>query len=223
MGDAWSSWTEDGYCGGVFDLPVAVRGFALGFAIAAVVGPIGVLCIRRTLSSGFAIGWVSGLGAATADAAYASLAAFGVTALTTLLVEQRVWLRLIGGGFLLYLGLRTLRSQPAQRAAPSATVTDIVGAYGSTLALTLSNPMTILSFVAIFAGLGVGALGGALDGAVLVVGVFAGSAAWWLVLAGAVSAVRARLTPRVFRGVNVASGLVIVAFGAQSLLALVSG
>jgi threonine/homoserine/homoserine lactone efflux protein len=202
----------------MFDISIAVRGFVLGFAVAAVVGPIGVLCMRRTLSSGFLIGFLSGLGAATADAAYASLAAFGVSALTTLLVEQRLWLRLLGGAFLLYLGIRTLRSAPAQQAAAAASARGVVAAYASTLVLTLSNPMTILSFVGIFAGLGVGVLGGALGGATLVLGVFVGSAAWWLVLAGAIGAIRTRLTPRVFRGVNVLSGLVIVAFGVQSLV-----
>src|SRR5215831_20509612 len=87
----------------MFDPLTFARGFLLGFSIAAVLGPIGVLCVRRTLASGFVIGFVSGLGAATADAAYASLAAFGVSTVTTLLVDQRLWLRLIGGGFILYL------------------------------------------------------------------------------------------------------------------------
>ena len=195
------------------DLSIFGRGFVLGFAVAAVVGPIGMLCIRRTLTSGFLFGFLSGLGAAVADASYASLAAFGVTALTSLLVEHRLWLRLVGGAFLLYLGLRTLRSAPSVQAATSASVTGLAAAFASTLALTLSNPMTILSFVGIFAGLGVSGEGGL----VLVVGVFVGSAAWWLVLAGAVSTVRTRLTPPVFRAVNVLSGLVIVAFGVQAL------
>jgi len=202
----------------VFELPVLGRGFALGFAVAAVVGPIGVLCIRRTLASGFSIGFLSGLGAATADASYAALAAFGVTAVTALLVEQQLWLRLVGGGFLLYLGVRTLRSAPSARAATAASGTGVLTAFASTLALTLSNPMTILSFVGIFAGLGLSVEGGLSGAANLVLGVFVGSAAWWLVLATGVSALRTRLTPQVLRGVNVLSGLVIAAFGAQALL-----
>jgi len=173
-----------------------------------------MLCIRRTLTGGFAIGFLSGLGAAVADATYASLAAFGISALTSMMVEQRLWLRLLGGLFLLYLGARTLRSAPSAQAATSASVTGLVAAFASTLALTLSNPMTILSFVGIFAGLGVSGDGGLL----LVLGVFVGSAAWWLVLASAVAAVRTRLTARVFRAVNVVSGVVIVAFGVQALL-----
>lgn len=205
----------------MFDAPTFARGFLLGLSIAAVLGPIGVLCVRRTLASGFAVGWVSGMGAATADAAYASLAAFSVTALTVLLVEQRLWLRLIGGLFLLYLGLRTLRARPSfgGAAAASATAGGLASAYGSTLLLTLSNPMTIMSFVAIFAGLGLGAVGGTVGGVYLVVGVFLGSAAWWLVLASLVITVRSRLSPGVFRVVNVVSGLIIIGFGLQSLAA----
>ena len=203
----------------MFDIENFARGFVLGLSIAAVLGPIGVLCVRRTLASGFAVGFLSGMGAATADAAYASLAAFGVTALTALLVEQRLWLRLLGGVFLLYLGVRTLRARPAMSPAAAAGAGGLVGAYGSTLLLTLSNPMTIVSFVGIFAGLGLGVVGGLLAGAVLVFGVFVGSATWWLMLAGLVTNVRARLSPAVFRGINIASGLVIAAFGVQSLAA----
>jgi len=206
----------------MFDMTTAGRGFALGFAVAAVVGPIGVLCIRRTLASGFSIGFLSGLGAATADASYAALAAFGVTAVTALLVEQRLWLRLIGGAFLLYLGVRTLRSAPSARAATAASVTGLVTAFASTLALTLSNPMTILSFVGIFAGIGLTVEGGLSGAALLVLGVFVGSAAWWLVLAAGVTALRTRLTPGVLRSVNVLSGLVIVGFGAQALFSAVT-
>ena len=199
------------------DLSVFGRGFVLGFSIAAVVGPIGLLCIRRTLVTGFAIGFVSGLGAATADATYAAVASFGISALAAVLIDQRLWLRLIGGAFLLYLGLRTLRSEPATRAAElPATGVRLAGAYSSTLALTLSNPMTIMSFAAIFAGLGA-------SGADLVAGVFGGSAAWWLVLATSVARLRGRLTPRWFRWINISSGLLITAFGAQSLLAGVLG
>src|SRR5262249_57853671 len=97
------------------DPTLFVRGFVLGFSVAAVVGPIGLLCVRRTLATGFTIGFISGLGAATADATYAAIASLGVTALASLLIEQRLWLRLIGGAFLLYLGMRTLRTPPATR------------------------------------------------------------------------------------------------------------
>jgi len=191
------------------------RGFLIGFSIAAVLGPIGVLCVRRTLERGFLNGFFSGLGAASADATYAAIAAFGISAIASLLVDQRLWLRIVGGAFLMYLGVRTLRRAPAQHAAGLSTATSLVAAYGSTLLLTLSNPMTILSFVGIFAGLGVGALQG--DAALVVAGVFSGSAVWWLLLAAIVSRLRERLTPRTFRVVNMASGLLIAAFGVQAI------
>jgi threonine/homoserine/homoserine lactone efflux protein len=202
------------------DLPLTVRGIVLGFSIAAVFGPIGLLCLRRTLAGGFAIGFVSGLGAATADATYAAIAGFGVTALASLLVDQRRWLQLIGGAFLIYLGQRFIRSMPATSSAPDASIgLQAAGAYTSTLALTLSNPMTILSFGAIFAGLGLGGLAAnsTAEALELVLGVFGGSAAWWLVLAGAVARLRSRVTPPRLRVVNVASGVMILAFGVQSL------
>src|SRR5436853_4887961 len=97
------------------DLPLLARGSLLGFSIAAVVGPIALLCIRRTLSAGFGVGFVSGLGAATADAGYAAVAGFGISAIAALLVDQRVWLRVLGGIFLVYLALRTVRAAPAGR------------------------------------------------------------------------------------------------------------
>src|SRR5438270_13566585 len=99
------------------DFALLVRGLVLGFSIAAVVGPIWLLCLRRSLTGGFARGFVSGLGAATADATYAAVASFGITLLSSALVEQRLGLRLIGGAILLYLGVRTLRAQPADKAA----------------------------------------------------------------------------------------------------------
>ena len=204
------------------DLPLLARGSVLGFSIAAVIGPIGLLCIRRTLSAGFGVGFVSGLGAATADASYAAIAGFGISAVAAVLVDQRVWLRVGGGIFLVYLALRTLRAVPAERSADAGRAgLRLAGAYSSTVVLTLSNPMTILSFAGIFAGLGLGSLGtSSIESALnLVLGVFVGSAAWWLLLAGLIARLRGRVTPRWLRRVNVASGLIILGFGVQSLVA----
>src|SRR5579859_6719486 len=204
------------------DLLSLARGSILGFAIAAVVGPIALLCIRRTLTAGFRVGFVSGLGAATADATYAAVAGFGVSALATLLVDQRLWLRGVGGLFLVYLALRTLRAPAAEPPTERRSAgLRLAGAYASTLALTLSNPMTIMSFAGIFAGLGLGSLQASSTASALwlVLGVFGGSAAWWLVLASVTTRLRPRLTPPWLRLVNIASGLVILAFGVQSLLA----
>src|SRR5215203_5768530 len=151
-----------------------LKGMIIGFAIAAPVGPIGVLCIRRTLAEGRTSGFVSGLGAATADAAYGSVAALGLTFVTGLLIGAETWLRLLGGVFLVFLGVRTFLSRPSERPA-AARKRHLPGAYASTFVLTLANPATILSFAAIFAGLGAGSVGGdALPAVLLVPGVFLG-------------------------------------------------
>ena len=198
-----------------------LRGLVIGFSIAAPVGPIGVLCIRRTLAGGRAAGFAAGLGAATADALYGAVAGFGLTVVSTALVGRQGWLRLIGGAFLCWLGARTFLARPAEAAAQAAGGAGLLGAYASTLVLTLTNPMTILSFAAVFAGLGLGAAGGGYGAAaVLVLGVFAGSALWWLALSGAVGLLRHRVTPRGLRWVNRASGTIIAGFGLLALLSL---
>lgn len=202
------------------DISFLLRGLIIGFSIAAPVGPIGVLCIRRTLAEGRASGLVSGLGAATADAIYGCIAGFGLTFISSILISQQNWLRLIGGGFLCYLGLKTFLTRPAEQAA-SAKGNGLVGAYASTFFLTLTNPMTILSFAAIFAGLGVAsASGNYASAAVLVLGVFIGSALWWLTLSGVVSVFRARFNPRGLRWVNRISGVIITGFGLLALLSM---
>ena len=200
------------------DVSLLLRGLIIGFSIAAPVGPIGVLCIRRTLANGRAAGLVSGLGAATADALYGCIAGFGLTFISSLLIDQQGWLKLIGGLFLCYLGIRTLLSQPSERAAVAGG-RGLAGAYVSTFFLTLTNPTTILSFVAVFAGLGLASMGGDYASAlVLVLGVFCGSALWWLLLSGGVATFRSRFDTRALRWVNRLSGVVIGAFGLVALL-----
>lgn len=200
------------------DISFLFRGLVIGFSIAAPAGPIGVLCIRRTLTEGRASGLVSGLGAATADAVYGSIAGFGLTLISGFLVDQQTWLRLIGGAFLCSLGIRTLLAAPAEGAA-SVKGNGLVGAYASTLFLTLTNPLTILSFAAIFAGLGLASTSGNyVSAATLVLGVFVGSAAWWLLLSGGVSLLRSRFDARAMRWVNRISGGIITIFGVLALL-----
>lgn len=210
------------------DILILIRGIVLGFSIAAPVGPIGVLCIRRTLAEGRAGGLVSGLGAATADAIYGAIAAFGLTVISNLLVGGQFGLRLAGGAFLLYLGARTFFAPPADRAA-EAGGHGLLGAYASTFVLTLTNPLTILSFAAIFAGFGLGTERAGLTPAptldwippaTLVLGVFLGSALWWLLLSGGVSLLRDRFDARARRWVNRLSGAIIAAFGVVALLSV---
>jgi threonine/homoserine/homoserine lactone efflux protein len=199
------------------------RGLVIGFSIAAPVGQIGILCIRRTLVDGRTVGFVSGLGAATADALYGCVAAFGLTAISAFLVEQQIWLRLLGGLFLLYLGVRTMLTVPPS-ASSATTEPRLAGAYSSTFLLTLTNPSTILSFAAIFAGVGLGsaATGDPTSAAILVLGVFIGSALWWFILSGGVSLLRSRFTSRGLVWVNRISGGLLVFFGVAVLASLVS-
>lgn len=195
------------------------KGLLIGLSIAAPVGPIGVLCIQRTLAHGRMSGLATGLGAATADGMYGAIAAFGLAVISNALVGQQFWFRLIGGVFLLYLGVRTLRSKPATTAAPRAHST-LASDYLSTLFLTLTNPMTILSFIAVFAGLGLANTTTDVAPAVLMVGgVVLGSGLWWVILSAGVAAFRDRVSARL-HVVNALSGAVIIAFGVFALAGL---
>ena len=196
---------------------ILFRGILLGLAIAAPVGPIGVLCIRRTLVAGPAIGVLSGLGAATADGFYGCIAGFGLTFISQFLIDQAGWLQRVGGGFLCYLGLTTFWAQPATKAT-TATGTGMLSAYASTLALTLTNPATILSFIAIFAGLGLATTEqDYLASSLLVLGVFLGSALWWLLLSCSVNLFRAKFNLQWLQWLNRGSGLIIFTFGIVAL------
>ena len=186
------------------------KGLLIGISIAAPVGPIGVLCIRRALTEGQLTGLISGLGAATADAVYGCIAGFGLTFISGFLVNQQTVFRLIGGIFLCYLGVKTL----LEKSTPEAvTSTQAAGAFASTFFLTITNPMTILSFSGIFAGLGLMGTNSYLDAIILVVGVFLGSAAWWLFLTTGVSLFRHRFNPNTLMIVNKISGVMILTFG----------
>lgn len=207
------------------NLTFLLRGFIIGFSIAAPVGPIGILCIQRTLRYGRMTGFISGLGAATADAIYGMVAGLGLTAISGLLLSQGSLLRLAGGVFLCYLGIRTFLERPAsggQAAAEGSANLPLKNAYATTVALTLTNPMTILSFTAIFAGLGLAAGGSTWASALaLVLGVFFGSASWWLTLSFVSGLFRQKLgTPGGLRWINRISGAVILGFGIASLASL---
>jgi threonine/homoserine/homoserine lactone efflux protein len=192
-------------------------GFVVGFPIAASPGPIFFLVLRRTLARGWRSGLLAGLGVATGDATYAALAAFGVSVVTNFLIGERRWIGLAGGITIVLIGLRTLVSHGLHPDPPPEGEGNrrgrMVGAYGSMVALTLSNPPTILSFMAVFAGLGVRVGSGWQPALALVLGVMLGSVLWWVLLTTAVSLVRQRLTPRVTRGIGIASGVALVAFG----------
>jgi threonine/homoserine/homoserine lactone efflux protein len=204
------------------DLRFFIEGLIIGFSIAAPVGPIGILCIRRTWAEGRLPGLISGLGAASADALYGCIAGFGLTFISSFLINQQGWFRLVGGVFLLYLGIRTFLARPPGE--PSSTErTGLAGAYASTFFLTLTNPMTILAFAAIFAGLGVAREGkDYVSAVILVMGVFLGSTLWWVILSSGVGLFRKRFDLQALRWVNRISGILITGFGLISLLGLKS-
>lgn len=197
----------------------------MGFSIAAPVGPIGMLCIRRTLSNGMLSGFVSGAGAATADGTYGMLAALGLASVTRFMHEYQFVFHLLGGLFLLYLGCIAYKSGSAS-SAPKADHQGLLSAYASTFALTITNPMTFLSFAALFAVMGAGS-GSDLDSdtvttaAAIVAGVFIGSLLWWLILSSLVSLLRKGLSRKGMIFINKLSGLVIIGFGIVSILSVI--
>lgn len=197
------------------------KGLLLGFSIAAPVGPIGVLCIRRTLSFGRFSGLFSGLGAATADCIYAIIAAFGLTFISNFLIAGQFWLRLIGGLFLIYLGWRTFVAKVSDKTKEIAHTT-LLNDFISTFFLTITNPMTILSFLAVFAGLGLSSMESTyLEAFSLVLGVFLGSSAWWLLLSEGVTLFRKKVSDKVMRWINRIAGIIIICFGIAALATIV--
>jgi threonine/homoserine/homoserine lactone efflux protein len=198
-----------------------LKGLIIGFVIAAPVGPIGVLCARRTLMHGRRAGFFSGMGAATADAIYGFIAAFGLTFVSAFLAGHQSSLRLVGGGLLLYLGVKAFLAKPVKKTDLPRSARHYAGMYTSTFFLTLTNPMTILSFAAVFAGFGLaGTRGSVLSAGVLILGVFLGSAVWWLFLVGLFSLYRKRFQAHQLVWVNRISGTIIAASGILALLSL---
>jgi threonine/homoserine/homoserine lactone efflux protein len=201
----------------VFPTVAFGRGLLLGLAVAAPVGPMSLLCMRQTLARGFLAGLVAGLGVATADAVYGAVAALGLVAVADLLLGHQPWLRFAGGTAMIYIGIEAARTRPAAGREIDSGL-GLAGAYAATFALTLMNPSTILSFAALFAGLGLGA--GESEAAALVAlvtGVFLGSALWWLLVTGSIAAARRRISLRVQRIVNIAAGLTLVLFGLAAI------
>jgi len=200
-------------------MEIYLRGFIIGFSIAAPVGPIGLICVQRTLLQGRISGFISGMGAATADAVYGIIAGFGLTFLSGFLVSQQFWFRLLGGFFLCYLGIRTIISNPSNMDFQE-NQNGLLKNYLTTFFLTLTNPLTILSFAGIFAGLGLTRHQGNYNQAlVLVLGVFSGSASWWLILSLGVGHFKQLTSPKWMTRINWLAGSVIILFG---ILAFVS-
>ena len=195
------------------------KGLILGFSIAAPLGPIGLLCIKRTLEGGRIRGIFSGLGAASADAFYGSLAAFGLAELFQHFSWVQTWTQILGGAFIVYLGIRYLLSKSVANGEGS----EIGGAgkgrvYLTTFLLTLSNPVTIFAFLGMFAGAGVSSKGSAIW---VVAGIFCGSMLWWVVLAFITHWLGKRLSAKVLLWVNRIAGIALMGFGLWSVVSAI--
>jgi threonine/homoserine/homoserine lactone efflux protein len=209
-------------------IPYVIKGLMIGLSIAAPLGPIGILCMNRTLAEGPRMGFICGLGAALADALYALAGTVALSAIAQWVISDRVELRLVGGVFLVYLGARTFMRPgavlPAGGKLPTLLPPGWHAAFMSTFLLTLANPMTMLSFAAVFAGLGVtpaGVIKGTNSAAAaLVVGVFLGSALWWLILSTFIGRVRHFIGAHTLMLINRLSGTVLTAFGLYAIASL---
>ena len=198
-----------------------LKGVVIGFSMAVPVGPIGIVCIRRTLMKRHLSGLVSGLGVATADAVFGCIAGFGLTFIPDFLISQQVWLRLIGGLFLCTLGLKISLAKLVEEDVPSGGKS-LLGAYTSMFFLTLTYPMTILIFLGIFAGVGIGnTKDHYVSITALVLGVFTGSLLWWVILSSAIGSLRNKFKAQGMQWINRISGILIIGFGLAVLLSLI--
>ena len=204
------------------DLPIPIRGLIFGLTIAAAVGPITLLVIRRTIEHGGIYGFASGLGVATADATYGAVAAFGLTALTAVLVSGHVVLALVGGIVIVILGAKTALAKPTVAAA-DVERPGLVGAFASIYGLTMTNPLTIILYAGVFASLGLSNGASFIDAAALTLGVWLGSTLWWVILCSFLAWVRGRVSARAMLWVNRLSGLALVGFGVLAVLSAIQG
>jgi threonine/homoserine/homoserine lactone efflux protein len=202
------------------DLTFIIKGILIGFAMAVPLGPIGIICIRKTLTEGRIRGLVIGMGAATADMFYAAIAAFGLTVISDTLNEHRIWIRLVGGALLLFLGIRTFLAKPKD---PKLQIngSSALRSYLTTIFLTLTNPFTIFAFIAVFATLGLGNGLSYLSATILVVGVFIGSLLWFVILSSGVTFFRKKLDLKGLRWVNKIAGILIIISGIIAIVSLI--
>jgi threonine/homoserine/homoserine lactone efflux protein len=202
-------------------LPLTLRGLVIGFTIAAAVGPITLLVIRRTIAHGGRYGFASGLGVATADATYAAVAAFGLTAITSVLVSGHWLLGIVGGTIIVIVGIRTIRSRPSGPAA-DAERPGLAGGFASIYALTMTNPLTIVLYAGVFAGVGLVAGSSFVDAGIVTLAAWLGSTAWWVILCSVVAWARGRVSTTALLWVNRISGAALVLFGIAAIVSVIA-
>ncbi len=201
------------------ELAVFLKGIIIGFAMAVPIGPIGILCVRKTLTEGQLRGLIIGLGAATADLLYGCVAAFGLKIISNTIVGQRIWIRLVGGALLIFLGVRTFRARHVKPNIPISS-SGFLRSYFTTVFLTLTNPLTIFVFIAVFAALGLGNGLGSFSASALVAGVFVGSCLWFLSLSSGVTLFRKKFDKAGLRWVNRIAGILIITSGVIAMVSL---
>ena len=202
------------------DTIVFLQGVAIGFSIAAPIGPVGILCIRKALADGRLAAFVAGLGAALADTVFGGVAAFGIGAVVQLIQGQIFAIKIVGGLFMVGLGAHTWRSAAVEVEALPGQGPGMARDFLSTFVITITNPGTILGVAGVFAALGPSGQPGGAQSGLLVAGIFCGSTLWWLVLSGVASAARSRFTPERMRLFNHLSGAMLVIFGLAALVSL---
>jgi len=196
-----------------------IKGLIIGFAMAVPIGPVGIMCIRKTLAEGHSRGLIIGIGAATADSLYGSMAAFGLTLISDAITAHQFWLRLVGGGVLLFLGVRTYYAQPKDPRIHFES-TGVLRSYFYAFFLVMTNPLTVFAFIAVFAAFGLGHTLNVISASILVVGVFSGSSIWFITLSYIATFFRKRLDKDGFRWVNRIAGILILISGVVALIGL---
>ena len=199
-----------------------IQGLIIGISVSAPLGPIGVICIQKTLNKGVLAGFFSGLGAAFADTIYAAIAGFGLTFISDFMTDQQLYLRSIGGAFLIFVGIKvfytnTIKQVRKQRSGKGK----IIGEFLSVFFLTLSNPITIIFFGAVFAGIGlVGEDSNTHITFIITTSIFAGALLWWLSLSLIVNFFRHKIRLRSLWWINKIAGVIIVVLGIASIVSL---
>lgn len=197
-----------------------IKGLVIGFAMAIPIGPVGVMCIRKTLAEGHSRGLIIGMGAATADSIYGSVAAFGLTFISDAIISQQFWLSLVGGGLLLFLGIRTFRDKRKKKIVAYSN-DGLVRSFASAFFLALTNPITIFAFIAVFAVFGLGKNITIVSACVLVFGIFIGSYLWFLTLSYIATHFREKMDSGGLIWVNRIAGILIIISGTVALASLI--
>ncbi|NPA68689.1 MAG: LysE family transporter [Chlorobi bacterium] len=196
------------------DLLFIIKGILIGIFVSAPLGPIGVLCIQRTLNKGFKSGLVSGMGAAFADIVYAVIAGFGITYISDFLTEYQTYIRIIGGLFLILTGIRIITSNPAKQVRKLRVQgNNFYKDFITSFLLTVSNPVTVLAFGAFFAAFNMtNQTTGKISVTVMIIAVFSGSLLWWGSLISVVNLFKKRIKLRSLVKINRITGILIILF-----------